>query len=127
MIKIVNKGSFDSVQLMLEGYRKLLFGKNVFDKYGEIGCQALEYYTPKDTGKTSKSWKYGVEFGVKKVKLYWYNTNMDAKSNTSIAVLIQYGHYTPRGYFVEGRDYINPAMRDVFDNMITELWEEVTK
>lgn len=127
MIKIKNKGSFDSTQLLLEGYKKLFLRKNIFDKYGEIGCKALEYYTPKDTGKTSRSWKYDVEFGAKTVKLYWYNTNKDPNSNTSVAVLIQYGHYTPRGYWVEGRDYINPAMREVFDGMIDEMWEEVTK
>ena len=126
MIRLRNRGSFDSTILMLEGYKRLL-NLSVFNKYGKLGCEVLEYYTPKDTGKTSRSWEYGIDFTAKTVKLYWYNTNKDPNSSVSIAALIQYGHYTPRGYWVEGRDYINPAMRTLFDDMITEMWEEVTK
>ena len=116
--------------------RKTLSSKDIFDKirkeftdveailkkYGERGVSALEEATPKDTGLTSKSWRYEINKTKSGVKLSWHNNNI--QNGLNIAILIQYGHVTPSGYRIEGKDYINPVMQPIFDDIISEIWKE---
>ena len=96
------------------------------NKYGKRGVEALRQATPKDTGNTADSWHYIIVHD-KKNKRYsisWYNDNIvDGWYN--VAVLLQYGHATNNGGYVKGRDYINPALRPIFDDIADEAWKEV--
>ena len=93
--------------------------------YGERGVLALEAATPKDTGTTARSWRYRITKTRYGYAIEWYNTNTITNGGPSVAVLIQYGHGTGDGGYVRGRDYINPAMRPVFDKIANEIWEKV--
>ncbi len=94
-------------------------------KFGEEGVRALSAATPKDTGETASSWGYRVKRTRKSVTIEWYNTHSD-DGKTPVAVLVQYGHATGTGGYVVGRDFINPAMRPVFDKIANEIWKKVT-
>ena len=94
------------------------------DKYGRMGVQALAEATPKDTGKTASSWKYEIVRSGGSATIQWYNTNENKGVN--IAVILQYGHGTRNGGYVKGRDYINPAIRPVFDEIADSAWKEIT-
>lgn len=111
----------------LDGFfEKMKEGVNagILDKYGKIGIDALRLYTPKDTGLTSESWKYRIVRNSQGTAIEWYNTNV--QDNVHVAVVLQYGHATKSGTFIEGIDYINPAMRPVFEEIATKAWKEVT-
>lgn len=116
-------GDFKKIDGFLE---KMKEGMNagVLDKYGKIGVDALRLYTPKDTGLTSESWKYRIVRNSQGTAIEWYNTNV--QDNVHVAVVLQYGHATKSGTFIEGIDYINPAMRPVFEEIATRAWKEVT-
>ena len=92
----------------------------IFNKYGQKGVQALSSATPVDSGKTASSWNYEI----RGTSIYWTNDNINKGVN--IAVILQYGHGTRNGGYVQGRDYINPAIRPIFDSMVDEIWKEVT-
>ena len=94
------------------------------DRFGKMGVDALSRATPQDTGKTAMSWSYRIVRG-KNPGIEWYNTN-SINGGPSVAILIQYGHGTGTGGYVIGRDYINPAMRPIFDRIAAELWKKVT-
>ena len=96
---------------------------NKLSKYGEMGVEALRAATPKDTGLTANSWMYELEFAEDHCSINWHNTNINHYVN--IAIILQYGHGTGTGGWVEGRDYINPAMRPVFDSIAKNAWKEV--
>lgn len=93
-------------------------------QYGDRGVRALEAATPKDSGDTAHSWSYKVTKEKGYYSIAWFNDHVQNESN--IAILLQYGHGTGTGGYVEGRDYINPAMQPIFDQMANELWKEVT-
>ena len=93
------------------------------DKYGKIGAGRLAQYTPVDTGLTAASWKYEIEYRENGVAVVWSNTNVNKYVN--IALILQYGHGTRNGGYVEGRDYINPALKPIFDDLAEEAWEVV--
>lgn len=93
-------------------------------KYGDRGVMALASATPIETGKTAASWGYEITSGENTVSLIWTNTNIPR--NVPVAILIQYGHGMPNGTFVEGIDYINPALRPIFEDIANEIWNEVT-
>lgn len=95
------------------------------DKYGRQGVAALSAATPRDSGKTAESWDYRIEQDDSGVKVVWTNGNVNKGVN--IAIILQYGHGTRNGGYVQGRDYINPAIRPVFDQMAAEVWGEVTQ
>lgn len=97
---------------------------SILNKYGKIGVDRLLQYTPKDTGETALSWGYRIEKKGHEYKLIWTNSNIS--DGFPVAILIQYGHGTTGGTYVEGRDFINPALKDVFDELAEELWKEVT-
>lgn len=99
---------------------------DILHRYGQIGVERLTLFTPVDTGKTAMSWDYRVDIEDGRAILTWTNDNM-TKMNIPVAILIQCGHGTKQGYFVEGTDYINPALKPVFDNIAKDAWEEMTK
>jgi hypothetical protein len=94
------------------------------DKYGKAGVAALARATPVDTGLTADSWKYTIVRTRGRPGIEWYNTNV--VNGTSVAILIQYGHGTGTGGYVRGKDYINPAMRPVFDQIVSQFFKEVS-
>ena len=124
MIKLVSKGDFTNTFRFLERAKEILKISDL-DKYGKQGVEALQAATPVDTGKTRDSWSYDIRHENGSVMIEWTNSNIVDGSN--IAVLIQYGHGTRNGGFVVGRDYINPAMRPIFDGIAENVWKEVNK
>lgn len=97
----------------------------ILEKYGQKGVEALAEATPKATGKTAASWSYEIKMEKTGAVLSWKNANI--VDGVPIAVILQYGHSTRNGGYVQGVDYINPAMKPVFDAIRDELWKEVTK
>ena len=95
-----------------------------FEKYGEAGVAALASATPKATGKTSASWYYTVKNQNGIISITFNNSNI--VNGVPIAIVLHYGHSTKNGGWIEGRDYIKPAIRPVFDKMTNKMWEEVT-
>lgn len=124
MIKFQNTGDLLKTKLFLERCKNVqtFIAAN---KYGQMGVDALKAATPKDTGKTSESWKFKVESRNGNLSITWYNTNENKGEN--IALLIQYGHGTGRGSYIKGIDYINPALKPVFDQIAEEAWREITR
>lgn len=100
--------------------------KAIFKEYGEAGVSALRASTPKDTGLLASSWTYKIVNNPNRsVSIEWHNT--DIENDVPIAIILQYGHATRNGYFVEGIDYINPALKPIFDDLAERCWKEVTK
>lgn len=124
MIRFKHKGNLKKTKNTIRKMKDIEIVK-ILSAYGEKGVEALSIATPKDTGKTSRSWKYFLEKTRTGWNIVWTNDNMSG--GTSIAVLIQFGFVTSRGAYVSGRDYINPAMQPVFDELIKNMWEEVTR
>lgn len=96
---------------------------DVLNLYGQEGVDALAKATPKDTGKTAASWSYEVTKGRESIAITWRNSNI--VDGVPIAVILQYGHGTRNGGYVEGVDYINPAMRPIFERIAARAWGEV--
>lgn len=96
----------------------------LLNEYGKQGVELLRDATPVDTGKTATGWDYEIEVSSQGVSLYWVNNNVN--EGVPIAILIQYGHATRSGSYVQGIDYINPALRSLFESMATKLWKEVS-
>lgn len=128
-IKITQKGEFEKITTYLGRFRMngifRILNSGILQKYGNLGVQALASATPKDTGQTAASWSYTVETSGNKVSLSFHNSNVNKGVN--IAIILQYGHGTGTGGWVEGRDYINPAIRPLFDQLAEEAWKEVTR
>jgi hypothetical protein len=122
MIKITSTGDFKKTIDFLDRLKRREMYRDL-DRYGRMGVEALSRSTPKDTGLTAGSWAYRVLPG-KRPGIEWYNTN--EAGGTSVAVLIQYGHGTGTGGYVGGRDFINPAMRPIFDMIADEVWKRVS-
>lgn len=96
-----------------------------FDKYGKEGVAALASATPVDSGLTAASWSYKITRTDGSIVITFHNSNIN--KGVPIAIILQYGHGTGTGGWVEGRDYINPAIQPIFDKIVKEAWEEVTK
>lgn len=96
----------------------------ILDKYGQKGVQALSSATPVDTGLTANSWYYKIERTSTSVTIVFCNSNI--QNGVPIAIILQYGHGTRNGGWVEGRDYINPAIQPIFDEIVKNVWKEVT-
>ena len=124
MINIRQKGDFKNLSSFLEKTKEKL-NLGLLDKYGREGVAALQAATPKDTGKTSESWYYEIERKNGSVSLTFHNSNQN--KGVPIAIILQYGHATGNGGYVEGVDYINPALRPIFDKIAEEAWKEVKK
>ena len=124
MINIRQKGDFKNLSSFLEKTKEKL-NLGLLDKYGREGVAALQSATPKDTSKTSESWYYKIERKNGSVSLTFHNSNQN--KGVPIAIILQYGHATGNGGYVEGVDYINPALRPIFDKIAEEAWKEVKK
>lgn len=124
MIKFKQTGDFRRTEKIL---RKLGNGDYLkgFEKFGEAGVEALRSATPVDTGKTAASWSYSIQKTKKGLSIVWSNSNINKGVN--VAVLIQYGHATGSGAYIEGVDYINPSLKPVFELIAKEAWEEVKR
>lgn len=123
-ITIRQKGDFEKLTRYLVNVKKAM--RNIdLDKYGRMGVEALSKATPVDTGLTAKSWYYEIEKTKDSVSISFYNSNV--QNGIPIAIILQYGHATGTGGWVEGRDYINPAIRPIFDEIAEKAWKEVTK
>ncbi len=126
MIKVITSGSFDKSLAFLQRMQKRTQFQ-VLHKYGPIGVAALKNATPKDSSKTSESWYYEIVDRPGYFAIHWLNSNIEEPGRIPVAVLIQYGHATGNGGYVQGEDYINPALRPIFDQIATDMWREVTK
>lgn len=124
MITLKQKGDFSKVTGYLERVREVA-KVGVLDKYGREGVAALAAATPVDTGKTASSWYYKVENKNGSATLSFFNSNI--QNGVPIAIILQHGHGTNNGGWVPGRDYINPAIKPIFDRIAKEVWREVTK
>ena len=123
MIKIVSKGNFNKTEEMLK--KSGNWAKNInLDSYGVKGVEALSNATPKDTGLTANSWSYKIEKSNNNITISFENSNIN--NGVPIAIILQYGHGTRNGGWVEGYDYINPAIRPIFDELAKAAWKEVT-
>lgn len=118
-----HRGSFNHIEKFLKFVTNDAFLKRKLDKYGRLGVEALAAATPKDTGTTAASWSYKVVDIGDGVAVEWYNSNLSDGLN--VAVLIQHGHGTRGSTYVKGIDYINPALRPIFDKIAEEAWKEV--
>ena len=127
MFKRSSKGSFNKTEQFLKNLSKENLAAKEYDiikQYADNLMSALESATPKDTGLSSRSWRYEIRTTDNRVQLQIYNTNIN--KGVSIAILLQYGHATKSGSFVPGIDYINPAVKPYFDRIEQAVWREVT-
>ena len=124
LIKFSQKGDFKKTTSFFKrvGNGDIFKGLEVL---GEEGVRALSEATPKDTGKTAESWSYSIHKSKDGLSLSWSNSNRN--NGASVAILIQYGHAMPNGYYVQGIDYINPALKPIFNRIGKKVWWEVTK
>lgn len=122
-IKVGDKGDFKKTFKFLRAMKEKRFLKNL-DKYGQMGVDALAAATPKRTGLTAESWTYDITDNGEQLIISWNNTNVK-KGYYNVALMIQYGHGTGTGGWVEGIDYINPALKPVFDKIADAVWMEV--
>lgn len=122
MIKIRQKGNFNNLENFLKKSSKIDL-MTLLNKCGEKGVSALRLATPIDSGETASSWGYEIIKKSNGYVIYWTNDNI--VSGVSIALIIQYGHGTRNGGYVQGRDYINPSIRPIFDEMANLAWKDV--
>ena len=124
MITFRQKGDFSKFTKFLERAKEVVKMGDL-DKYGAAGVAALASATPRDTGETASSWYYTIENKNGRATISFNNSNI--QNGVPIAIILQYGHATGTGGWVEGRDYINPAIRPIFDKIANDAWKEVTK
>lgn len=121
MIQFVHHGDFSKTTNFLK--RAMKPDLRFLDRYGEEGVRALSSATPIDSGKTASSWSYQIRKDGGSTVIEWINSNVN--DGVNIAVILQYGHGTRNGGWVQGVDYINPALRPIFDRIADEAWKEV--
>lgn len=122
MIRFSHRGDFKSLDKFLMKNMPNLYSHKL-EKYALQGVQALAAATPIDTGKTASSWSYDIIQNDDEISIVWKNSNINKYVN--VAVILQYGHATRNGGYVRGIDYINPAMRPLFEKIADAAWEEV--
>lgn len=124
MFSVTTRGSFDRIEKFL---KRVISGEiyQILEPYAQQGVSALRSYTPNETGLTANSWNYEITKGKGTHTIWWSNSHVNHGVN--IAVILQYGHGTRNGGYVHGIDYINPALRKVFQDIADSAWEEVTK
>ena len=125
MIKFTHKGDFSKLSKYLNKVKNIADFTSRFEKYGREGVAALAAATPVDTGLTASSWYYTITQSDGSVTISFNNSNR--QNGVLIAIILYYGHATRNGGWVEGRDYIHPAIRPVFDKIANEAWREVTR
>lgn len=125
MITFRQKGDFSKLSSFLERAKESIkIGE--LDKYGREGVAALESVTPKDTGNTAKSWYYNITRDNNSVSIE-FNNSSTTETKVPIVILLQYGHATRNGGYVQGIDFINPALKPIFERMADEAWREVSQ
>ena len=124
MVRFRHKGDFSKTVKYLQRAKNAVTLQDL-DKYGREGVAALASATPVDTGKTASSWYYEIIRNKGSVKIQFNNSNI--QNGVPIAIILQYGHGTGTGGWVEGRDYINPSIQPIFDRITEQAWREVTK
>lgn len=124
-VNFTHKGNFNNLERFLAKVVKIKpVIHAILNKYGQKGVDALAEATPKESGLTADSWSYEIEDSDSGSKIVWKNSNVN--KGQVIAILLQYGHGTGTGGYVEGIDYINPAIQGIFQQMADEAWKEVT-
>lgn len=128
MIKVTTRGSFRNAQSFLQRMKNRQEFKALY-KYGPLGVTALQGATPVEHGETAAGWYYEIEDKPGFFAIRWYNRHVEQgrEKRFNVAILIQYGHGTGTGGRVEGHDFINPALKPIFDQMVIDMWREVTK
>ena len=124
MISFRQKGDFSKLNRFLERAKEAA-RLSILDKYGREGVAALASATPVDSGETANSWYYEIKHDNGSATITFNNSHIN--KGVPIAIILQYGHGTGTGGWVEGRDYINPAIQPIFDKIVDEAWKEVTK
>ncbi|BDE86993.1 hypothetical protein CE91St42_14510 [Oscillospiraceae bacterium] len=124
MITFRQKGDFSRLTRFMERAKEAVRLGDL-NRYGRAGVAALASATPVDTGETAKSWRYEILNRDGMVRISFLNSNI--QNGVPIAIILQYGHTTGNGGWVEGRDYINPAIRPIFDQIANEAWREVKR
>ena len=124
MITFKHRGDYSKATRYLERLKEVV-KLSQFDKYGQEGVAALSAATPVESGTTANSWDYRIVHEGERITIEFHNTNIN--EGVPIAIILQYGHGTGTGGWVEGRDYINPAIQPVFDKIVYEAWKEVTE
>lgn len=122
-IKFTSRGSFNKTERFLAAVGKLDISK-VLKNQGEAGVRALSAATPEDSGLAASSWDYEIRQNGRSVSIIW--TNSDIESGFPVALMLQYGYGTGTGGYVQGRDYINPVMKPIFDEIADTVWKAVT-
>lgn len=123
-ITFQQKGNFSKATRYMERIKEI-FHFGLLDKYGRDGVAALSSATPVDSGNTANSWYYEIENKKGQVRINFLNSNIN--QGVPIAIILQYGHGTGTGGWVQGRDYINPAIQPVFDRILQDIWKEVAR
>lgn len=124
MISFRQKGDFSKLTRFLERAKEVVHLGDL-DQYGRAGVAALSPATPVDSGETAKSWYYRIEHKQGTATISFHNSNV--QNGVPIAIILQYGHGTGTGGWVQGRDYINSAIQPIFDQIVDNAWKEVTK
>ena len=124
MISFRQKGDFSKLTKFLERAKETVHLGDL-NKYGRQGVAALASATPIDSGETASSWYYEIENNKESATITFYNSNV--QNGVPIAIILQYAHGTRNGGWVEGRDYINPAIQPIFDQIVDDAWREVNK
>ena len=122
IVSFHKSGDFKNIEKFMMGVSKRLYLAHL-EKYAKAGLEALRDATPVDTGKTRDSWGYEILFSDKTISITWTNSNV--VDDVPIAIILQYGHATGNGGYVQGRDYINPALQPIFEKMAEDIWKEV--
>lgn len=123
MVSFSSSGDWSKTQRWLASIQRGQFFR-ALEQYAQRGTDALKSATPVDSGLTSESWQHRVQAGPGSAKITWTNSNIHEGVN--IAVILQFGHGTGTGGYVQGRDYINPAMQPIFDQIANDVWRAVT-
>ena len=123
MITFSHKGNFKKTNRFLAGVIGINY-RAMLEKYGQEGVTALSLATPRDTGETANSWSYTIKDTRGGAEISWMNSNR--VDGVPIAIILQYGHVTGSGGYVQGIDYINPALKPIFDKIANDVWKGVT-
>jgi hypothetical protein len=126
-VKVLTSGSFKNSLAFLQRMKSREYLRALGPKYGPAGVAALAQATPVEYGTTADSWYFEIVDKPGYYSIHWLNSNVVNPGNIPVAVLIQYGHATGNGAYVEGYDYINPALKPIFDQIAADMWKEVTK
>lgn len=124
MLDVTSRGDGKSTEDHLRKLQRQGFYSDL-DQWGRMGVDALEQHTPIDEGESQRSWGYRIVKKRALVSIEWFNTHLDDDGRVPVVILLQYGHATGTGGYVQGIDFINPAMKPVFDKIADEVWKKV--